>query len=389
LDHRSYSPAVRAILIAMAIAARSFAEAAKLAGIAAELKISPRHLQTLCQEQGGIAVDEQTEQTTAYQDRPLMAPPTAANPPIELAAVMIDGGRIPVRQPDHGPGVHEPAWRETKTAVLLRMKRQVSDVDPQPELATCFAGPLGSAVERPSARESATPAEKPDWKPVPGVRSGLASLNDSATFGWMAAAAADQRGFFTAAAKAFVSDGLPYNWSIQRRHFADFEPILDFVHAAEHVHAAAKATGQGVELGRHWAELCWKGRVGDVLDQMADHQRRIDPPTNPKDEPDHPWCVLDGERGYLENNQPRMDYPRYRRAGLPITSSPVESWVKQLNQRAKGSEKFWNNNPNPEAILNLRAAWLNDDEEFINQIRNRPSHPYARPGRKDHAPIAA
>ena len=95
---------MRAILVAMAIAARSFAEAAKLAGIAAELKISPRHLQTLCQEQGGIGVDEQTERTTAYKDRPLMTPTTAANPPIELAAVMIDGGRIQVRNPTTGRG---------------------------------------------------------------------------------------------------------------------------------------------------------------------------------------------------------------------------------------------------------------------------------------------
>jgi hypothetical protein len=388
LDHRGYSPAVRAILITMAVAARSFTEAAKLAGIAAELKISPRHLQTLCQEQGSIGVDEQTERTAAYKDRPSMTPPTAANPPIELATVMIDGGRIQVRQPGHGPGVHEPAWRETKTAILLRMKRQTSDVDPQPTLPTCFAAPLGSAIERPSVNEPATPSQRPDWRPVPVVRSGLATLEDSETFGWMAAAAADRRGFFTAAAKAFVSDGLPYNWSIQRRHFADFEPILDFVHAAEHVHAAAKITGQGVELGRHWAELCWQGRVGDVVAEIADHQSRIDLPTNPKDEPDHPWCVLERERGYLENNQPRMDYPRCRQAGLPITSSPVESWVKQLNQRAKGSEKFWNNDDNPEAILNLRAAWLNDEEEFVAQIRNRPGHPYARPGRAN-APIAA
>lgn len=380
---------MRAILVATAIAARSFAEAAKLVGIAAELKISPRHLQALCQEQGGLGVDEQTERTTAYRGRPLMAPHAAANPPIELAAVMIDGGRIQVRQPDHGPGVHEPAWRETKTAVLLRMKRHESAVDPQPELPVCFAAPLGSAVEPPPPTEPAVPAERPDWKPVPVVRSGLATLNDSETFGWMAAAAAEERGFFTATAKAFVSDGLPYNWSIRRRHFADFEPILDFVHASEHVHDAAKATGQGVELGRHWAELCWQGRVGDVLVEIADSQSRIDPPPNPKDEPDHPWCALERERGYLENNRPRMDYPRYRREGLPITSSPVESWVKQLNQCAKGSEKFWNDDPNPEAVLNLRAAWLNDEEEFVAQIRNRPGHPYARPGRDQHAPIAA
>jgi hypothetical protein len=385
LDHRSYSPAVRAILIATAIASRSFAEAAKLVAIIAGLKVSPRHLQTLCQEQGSIGVDKQTARTAAYKERPLMTPPTAAKPPIELAAVMIDGGRVQVRQPQQGPGVHEPAWRETKTAILLRMKRHVSDVDPEPELPSCFAQPLGSTIEPAAATESATPAEGPDWKPVPLVRSGLATLSDSDTFGWMAAAAAEERGFFSATAQAFVSDGLPYNWSIQRRHFADFVPILDFVHASEHVHDAAKATGQGLELGRRWAGLCWQGRVGDVIGEIAGHQSRVAPPHDPKAEPDHPWCVLDRQRVYLENNQSRMNYPQYRRNGLPVTSSPVESWVKQLNQRVKGSEKFWNNNANPEAILNLRAAWLNDEAEFIDQIRHRPGHPYARPGRDERA----
>ncbi len=390
LDHRGYSPTMRAILVAMAIAARSFAEAAKLAGIAAELKISPRHLQTLCQEQGGIGVDEQTERTTAYKDRPLMTPTTAANPPIELAAVMIDGGRIQVRQPDHGPGVHEPAWRETKTAVLLRMKRQVSDVDPQPNLPTCFAGPLGSAVELPPASESATPAEKPDWRPVPVVRSGLATLNDSETFGWMAAAAADRRGFFTATAKAFVSDGLPYNWSIQRRHFADFEPILDFVHAAEHVHAAAKATGQGVELGRHWAESCWEGRVGDVLGEIADHQSRIDPPTNPKDDPDHPWCVLDRERGYLENNQSRHGLPALPPGRITHHQQPG-GIVGQAAQPAppKGARNSGTTTPTPRPCSTSARLGSTTTRNSSTRFATGQVIPTRRPGRDTQAPIAA
>jgi hypothetical protein len=33
--------------------------------------------------------------------------------------------------------------------------------------------------------------------------------------------------------QAFLGDGLPVNWTIQRRHFASFTPILDFVHARE------------------------------------------------------------------------------------------------------------------------------------------------------------
>jgi hypothetical protein len=329
------------------------------------------------------------QKTINYKERPLMTSPAPANPPIALAAVMIDGGRMQTRQPDQGPGVHDPAWRETKTAVLLRMACESSSIDPHPELPTCFAHPLGTSRESPEPIEPTAETENTAWKPVPLFRSGLATLNDSDTFGWMAAAAAEDRGFFTAAAKAFVSDGLPYNWSIQRRHFPAFEPILDFVHASEHVHNAAKAANQGDELGRRWAELCWQGRVQDVLAQIDEQQRRIDPPSKPEDEPDHPWCILKRERGYLKNNQGRMDYSRYRCGGLPITSSPVESWVKQLNQRVKGSEKFWNDDANAEAMLHLRAAWLNGEEDFVLGIRNQPGHPYARPRRDEQPRIAA
>jgi hypothetical protein len=378
-----------AIAVATAIAARSFDEAAKLLAIAAELTISPRHLQSLGQEVGGDWADRRRQETAAYRARPAMAAPAAAQPPIALAAVMIDGGRLQTRQPDSGPGVHEPAWRETKTAVLLRMKPHPSATDPHPDLPACFAVPPGGADEPPRPAAPAGEAEAPAWKPTPLVRSGLATLQDSEAFGWTAAAAAEGRGFFTAAAKAFVSDGLAYNWSIQRRHLADFEPILDFVHAAGHVHDAAKAAGGDTELGRHWAELCWRGRVDEVLAEIDEHRDRIGPPPAPDEEPDHPWCALGRQRGYLEHNRERMDYPRYRREGLPITSSPVESWIKQLNQRVKGSEKFWNGDGNAESMLELRAAWLDDAEAFVERIIQRPGQPQARPRGAQRPSLAA
>jgi hypothetical protein len=351
------------------------------------LKISPRHLQTLCQEVGGELVAEQQERTTAYEGRPLMTPSKEASPPIPLATVMIDGGRMQTRQPDHGPGVHGPAWRENKTAILLRMSHTPSEVDPEPELPSCFAHPLGTPQETPQPDDQPKARERAG-KPETLFRTGLATLNDSEAFGWMAAAAAEERGFFTAAAKAFVSDGLPYNWSIHRRHFATFEPILDFVHAAEHVHDAAKALGEGAELGRRWAELCWRGRVQEVISELEERQSGLTEPPRPAEDPEHPWCVLRRERGYLENNQRRMDYPRYRCEGLPMMSSPVESWVKQLNQRVKGSEKFWNENENAETMLRLRVAWLSDNDELTKHLENRPGHPYARPRVPEPASMA-
>ena len=36
-----------------------------------------------------------------------------------------------------------------------------------------------------------------------------------------------------------------------------------------------------------------------------------------------------------------MQYDAYRREGLPITSSHMESTVKRFNRRVKGTEKFW------------------------------------------------
>src|SRR5262249_60277458 len=67
---------------------------------------------------------------------------------------------------------------------------------------------------------------------------------------------------------------------------------------------------------------------------------------------------------YLENNQSRMDYPRYRREGLPITSSLAESLVGEFNARVKSRQKYWNRPEGAEAILQLRAAVLSGDERL-------------------------
>ena len=57
--------------------------------------------------------------------------------------------------------------------------------------------------------------------------------------------------------------------------------------------------------------------------------------------------------GYLTNQRSRMKYAKYRQRGLPITSSPMESTIKQINRRIKGTEKFWSEGANP--MLHLVA----------------------------------
>ena len=60
-----------------------------------------------------------------------------------------------------------------------------------------------------------------------------------------------------------------------------------------------------------------------------------------KETPDNdPRQVVAKTLTYLTNNQQRMNDPQYRQQGLPITSCLVESLIKEINDRVKGTEQF-------------------------------------------------
>jgi hypothetical protein len=80
----------------------------------------------------------------------------------------------------------------------------------------------------------------------------------------------------------------------------------------------------------------------------------------------------------LTNNQGRMDYPRSRRDGLPVTSSLVESLVGELNAPVKGREKCWNRPEGATPNLQVRAGVLSDDDRRTRRLAQRPGNPYRR-----------
>ena len=100
--------------------------------------------------------------------------------------------------------------------------------------------------------------------------------------------------------------------------------------------------------------------MGHVLAALEARQaERGLPADTDADSPPRP--VVDRARPYLGNNRERRHYDRYRRLGLAITSSYVESAVKQFKQRAQGTEKF-GGEEGAEAILQLRGDHLSDDQ---------------------------
>jgi len=138
-------------------------------------------------------------------------------------------------------------------------------------------------------------------------------------------------------------------------------PILDFIHPLSYVFAAALA-GRKFAAGwacyQQWIVWVWQGQVGLVIAALQARQVALGLPEEDEAETS-PRQVVAKTLTYLENQQDKMQYDVYRQQGLPITSSLMESAVKQINQRVKGSEKFWTEGGS-EAVLQLRADQLSD-----------------------------
>jgi hypothetical protein len=397
LDNHSYTPALFERILTLAGRLKSFEQAAIALQVAADVDISGRHIQRLTQEVGDDLARQRDEQAAHYRRRKLL--PRVAEPPA-VAVVEVDGGRLGTRASGAGPGVHQPQAKEAKVACLVSMQSTIHDTDPQPQPPPAFReaprvarlvrqlqgqsttpADATPAVETASVAEPAVAAAARPERPKPLVRTCVASMNNSRAFGPLVAAEAQLRRFFAAPRQAFLGDGQQYNWQIQRTWFPHFEAIADFLHVLCYLYLAAWAVGQDDaarwQQFEAWMTACWQGRVRDVLAELADWQERLGRPPPEAAAQDPRQAVVDALR-YLRNNQSRMDYPRYRRQGLPVTSSLVESLVGEFNGRVKGRDKWWNRTAGAEAILQVRAAVLSEDDRLARYFAQRPGNPYRR-----------
>jgi hypothetical protein len=389
---------------------RSFAEASVALRQLADLPTSAKQAERVTERIGAERVAERDAQAAAFQTLPLVekfAAPAGVTPPA-LAVVMADGGRLqildrtppaPAPPADSPPAVPGPAappsepewdaetpraghWREDKVGLLLSMQSEVRAEDPCPEVPASFLDlvripklvrQLKKNVK--ATEDAVTDTDEPEaagqalqeegaYQP-PGVlrRQLVASRGCWPVFAPLLAAAAWALGFQGASRKAFVGDGSANNWRLQRRFFGSFVPILDFIHALSYVFAAASAGrtfGAGWECYRQWIAWVWQGKVALVIAALQQRQAELGLPEEGEPETS-PRRVVSQALTYLHNHQDKMKYNEYRRAGLPITSSLMESAVKQINQRVKGTEKFWSERGS-EAVLQLRADQLSDGD---------------------------
>jgi len=376
IGRERFSPAVKTKAVYAASTSKSFAGAQTQLEKLGEITMSDRHLGRLAQEAGQKLLGEQRDRAERHARNELGV--EVENVP-ELATIEMDGGRIRTRKEGRGTGTHDPAWRESKNALFQRMTSETHAEDPCPELPDFLKNRKHIRQLVLEMSGTADGVEVPeDEKPVPEepirhqppkrlMRTCLSSLDDSDTFGELMAAEAKRKGFYEAKRRAFVADGMKCNWTVQKRHFPTFTPIVDLLHVVSYLYHAAVAIGESEDFGWglcvDWTRACWQGRVADVIEDLREWLAG-QPPLEGEVPDTDPRKIVNTSLTYLDNNARRMDYPHYRRQGLPLTSVLVESLIKEINYRVKGTEKFWNDPSGADPILALKAASLSDDQRL-------------------------
>jgi hypothetical protein len=410
IDQGNYSPDVLKKIVYAGTQLTSFAQGSAALETLSGLSVATKQVERITERIGHERVEQRDEAVREFLELPLMdrCQSPMANPPPEstVATVMMDGGRLQIldrskRDPDPVETAtdddrteHGGHWREDKIGLLMTMTSKASEDDPCPEVPENFIDPTRifklareikghaggakdestepSQSQTESANDAAQHADTATTTPKPRLRTMVATREPAQRFGEILAWAAWARGFAAAARKAFVADGASTNWTIQKQWFSDYVPILDFIHALTYLFAAAM-TGRGFRAGWEaytaWIQNVWSGRVEEVIAALTLRRSELGAPEEADGETS-PRRVVAEALSYLQNNKDKMRYDEYRKAGLPITSSHMESTVKLFNRRVKGTEKFWSEE-GAEAILQLRADHLSENEPLEKFWENR------------------
>jgi hypothetical protein len=317
--------------------AGSFEKASRLLGSLGGLGVSAKQVQLMTERVGTLLATQRDAATADFLALQPSACPSAE--PVALMVITADGGRVQTIQEDP-----DQKWKEDKIGVVY-------DAVPAPESPGLdYAGPS------------------------PLTRSVVATMEPWDTLGDHLSALADRRGYRRARQKVFISDGAGAIRSVRERCFPDAAFVLDWGHATHHLHQTAQAafgTGPAAEtwLQRQKTRL-WNSRLEPFFKELT-RVCETRGPAPPKARPEDPRRILATNLDYFHTNREGLDYAAFRRQGWPLGSGIVESTVKQVGLRVKGSEKHWAV-PGVESTLQVVTHLLADDGAWDRFWKRHP-----------------
>jgi hypothetical protein len=222
--------------VAREAAVQSFDNAAR--SIAIEWcmdRLDGKQIQRWSEKLGQRVVDQRQQEVEAYERGERQ--PCKQNDP-QLVVIEIDGGRVQNRLKNEDGS----RWREDKLVTV----------------STALKGNPDAVKE-----------EGRQAKML--VTTHVATMGGAAALGKLARVEAEKRMLCHAQEAVVLGDGAAWIDGVCEDHFACHARIVDYYHAAEHVHACAKAIWPDDELKRNeqadrWKTLLWEGQTEPLIE---------------------------------------------------------------------------------------------------------------------------
>jgi len=192
---------------------------------------------------------------------------------------------------------------------------------------------------------------RPGVEPLrdPDTTSYIATVKRTGDFGPMLLREARRRNLGKAMESVFICDGAPWLREIATTHFPTATRVIDYYHAAEHLHALTAFlhpddNAAAKSLAKTWCEWLLEDRLQEILQNA----RILTTDDNREEAESH--------FPYFEDNAQAMRYGTFRKAGMFIGSGIVEAGCKSLvGKRLKNSGAFWSQ-AGAAHVLDFRAA---------------------------------
>jgi hypothetical protein len=155
-----------------------------------------------------------------------------------------------------------------------------------------------------------------------------------------------------------LGDGAQWNWDFFAAHYPNAIWVLDFYHAATHLHTVAELLfGKGTTTATAYYER-WRTTLLDEPNGVAAVLRSLIYYRNRSGLSSRATQAIETELNYFRTHAAQMRYADFRTAGLPIGSGVTEAGCKELiKARFCRSGMRWKR-PTGAPLLQLRAIRL-------------------------------
>ena len=163
-----------------------------------------------------------------------------------------------------------------------------------------------------------------------------------------------------------VADGAPWIWAKVHELFPTAKEVLDYYHAAEHIHGIAEVQYlHDSYRALEWVEATITRLFCNDMEGVVGSLRGMIPSS------EEAASVIERGIKYLEKNKERMRYKTIRKGGYPLGSGGIESAHKFISHvRLKRSGAWWYVS-NGNNMLALRCAKYNETFDRLFDRRQR------------------